>query len=159
MQERSNHLTFFLVSSGLELKEIWVSFSYIPAKPLETKICKLPGHFHCLSNRHFFSTVTLAAHSRPRFGRMFCNLGSSGSDGSSKVQLVPVATHGSTAQVASGTAWTPQRFLNRSCSPNGFTTILLRESSKKSAEWHLQACGRMERVYRKRGKENPEKLL
>lgn len=81
MQERKNHLTFFLVSSEVELKEIQVSFSCIPAKPLETKVCKPSGHFQCPSNRHFFRTVTLAAHSGPMFGRMFCALGSTGSDG------------------------------------------------------------------------------
>lgn len=156
VEERKNHLTsFFPFSSEVELKEIQVSFSYIPAKPLETKICKLSGHFQCPSNRHFFCRHWLHTADPCLGGCSVPGVLRQGWGQSSKVLLVPVAIHDSTAR--------PELCKDSSTDPVVKMALLgfTEEGPEKSQLNNIfgLVAGWRESEYRKRGKENPEKLL
>lgn len=153
--EKESFDFFFPFSSEVELKEIQVSFSYIPAKPLETKICKLSGHFQCPSNRHFFCRHWLHTADPCLGGCSVPGVLRQGWGQSSKVLLVPVAIHDSTAR--------PELCKDSSTDPVVKMALLgfTEEGPEKSQLNNIfgLVAGWRESEYRKRGKENPEKLL
>lgn len=161
-QERRNGLTpfslfYFLCSPEAEIKQIQVSCSYFSAQPVETKCCKLSSRFQRPNNRHFFSTVTLTAHSRPVFGRTYCELGPSGGGGAGGPMRSLCQWPRSTAQQHGCPQASPELCKDSWKGPvvqRGFTRIRLRGSNKMSAEWHLWACGRMEEVREQENGEN-----